>query len=99
MDERVQERDDVLRILPQHALDNLTIALKDSLLFEDAEGVHDVLGKPEGDYLWDFELGTFLKDAVKVYVGNLTCVLMNEYVITVTISQTNHIANHRPNGS
>jgi len=98
VDERIKEGDDVLRIFTKDSLDHLAVTLKHTLFFEDTEGIHDVLGQTEGDNFRDFKLCSFFKDAIKVDMCHFSCVLMNKDVITMSVTQTYDITDHRPNG-
>ncbi len=86
MFECLKEGEDVLLVLSHHAHNDLRTFLEDALFFEDSERVHNVCGEPKGNYLWDLEFGSFFKNAVKVYVSNLTSVLVNQNVVAVTIT-------------
>ena len=93
MDERVKELEDVALIFAENTKDNLTALLEHSFLFEDTKGIHDVRGQAERHDLWNLQFGSLLKDAIKVNMSNLTRVLMNQDVISMTISQSNHVTN------
>jgi hypothetical protein len=95
--ERVQERHYVALILSHHSHDHLAALLEDTFLLKDSKSVHDIRGKSEWDYLWDLKFGSLLKDTIKVDMSNLARVLVNQYVVSMSISQTNHVANHGPN--
>ena len=94
VDERVQERLNVGRILPQNSQHNLACLLENSLLLEDAECVDDVAGETEGHNLWHSQLGALLEDAVEVDVCNFARVRMDQDVVAVSVSQTDDVANH-----
>lgn len=99
MDKGVQKGHNVFGILSQDSLNDLTVTEEDPFLFKQAESVHDVLGQTERNNFGDLEFGTLFKDTVKVDMCHLTCVLMDQDVISMSITQSNHIAYHRPYSS
>jgi hypothetical protein len=77
MNEGIKEGNYVLRVFAKDSLDYLTVTLKYSLLFEDTEGIHDILGETEGDNFGYFQFSSFLKNTIKVYMRDFTSVLMD----------------------
>lgn len=96
VDERVQILQNVALVLAEDSEHDLATLLEDTFLFEDSEGIHDVRRESEGHYLRDLQLGTFFEDAIEVDMGHLSCVLVDQNVVSVPITQAYDVANHRP---
>lgn len=95
--EGIQERQNILLVLSHHSHNNFRTLLENAFLFENTESVHDVSGESERNDFRDFQLCTFFENAVEIHVSHLTCVLMNQDIVSVTITESNYVADDRPN--
>ena len=93
MDERVEELQDIALVLAKNTKDDFTALLEDSLFLEDAKSVHYVGSEAEWDDFGNLQLRSLLEDAVKVNVSHFARVLMNQDVVSVTITKADDVAN------
>lgn len=70
--------------------------LKYAFLLEDAERVNQVLCQSKWNDFRHFQLRSFFKNTVEVHMGDLSRVLVDEDVITVAVTQSDHVTYHAP---
>lgn len=59
-----------------------------------SEGSFNVLGHPEGDFLWHSQALPFFKANVVIDVHNFSCGHVDQHVIQMSVSETDDVANH-----